>query len=64
MFLKGKNMDKFMVQKEIGNINGCKLILQKETNFTNSDDAFLDINSAEIELSRYIELDWDKKNNG
>ena len=53
-----------MVQKEIGNINGCKLILQKETDFTNSDDAFLDINSAEIELSRYIELDWDKKNNG
>lgn len=57
-------MEKFMVQKEIGNINGCKLILQKETDFTNSDDAFLDINSAEIELSRYIELDWDKKNNG
>lgn len=57
-------MDKFIVQKEIGNINGCKLILQKETDFTNSDDAFLDINSAEIELSRYIELDWDKKNNG
>ena len=57
-------MEKFMVQKEIGNINGCKLILQKETDFINSDDAFLDINSAEIELSRYIELDWDKKNNG
>lgn len=57
-------MEKFMVQKEIGNINGCKLILQKETDFTNSDDAFLDINSAKIEISRYIELDWDKKNNG
>lgn len=57
-------MDKFIIEKEIGKINGCKLILKKETEVTNSEDAFLAIDAAQKELSRYIELDWDKKNNG
>lgn len=43
-------MEKFVIEKEVGMVRGCKLVLKRETDFLNSDDAILDINSAEVAL--------------
>ena len=59
-------MEKFIIEKEIGTFNGCKLVLKKETDFTNSDDAILDLNSAETVLNMCINSNFkfEEKNNG
>lgn len=61
-------MENFVIEKEVGMFRGCKLVLKLETDFLNSDDAILDLNSTEVDLRIALKNDCnfksEDKNNG
>ena len=57
-------MEKFVIEKEIGIIHGCKLVIKKETNSEKYDYDILQIKAAESVLNMLFNFEYKDKNNG